>query len=85
MVGIFYGCTDGTQRAYVSNAIREEHKGIAFGYLNAMVGFGLLFSGVIGGYLWQNFGYLSALSTGIIIVSLGLLVLSASLIKKVNA
>jgi MFS family permease len=76
LLGTFSGFTDGMQRAYVSNIIEKEHKGRAFGYLNAVVGFGLLFSGIIGGYLWQNLGDSFTLSVAGTIVFIGLIVLS---------
>lgn len=73
-VGLFSALTDGTQRAHVSNIIEKEHKGKAFGYLNASVGFGLLLSGIIGGYLWQHFGDAFALSLEKITILIGLLI-----------
>ncbi len=83
-IGLFSALTDGTQRAYVSNIIPKEHKGKAFGYMNAAVGFGLLFSGIIGGYLWQNFGDTFTLTAGSIVICVGLLIFSFTKIAPKN-
>ncbi len=78
IIGMFYGFTDGMQRAYVSNIMEKEYEGMAFGYLNAIIGFGVLLSGIIGGYLWQNLGDISTLYIAISIVIIGLIVFSFS-------
>jgi MFS family permease len=73
-VGIFSGFTDGVQRAYVANIIDRVAHGRAYGYLNAAIGFGALFAGIMGGYLWQAYGDILALAAATTIVLLGLLI-----------
>lgn len=56
VLGLFPALTDGVQRAFASELSSEEHRAGALGLVNAITGFGLLFSGIIGGYIWQYFG-----------------------------
>ncbi len=72
--GLFSACTDATQRAFVSKTTSEDERGTAFGIYNAVVGFGLMISGVLGGYIWQNIGPEFALFISEAIVVFGLLI-----------
>ncbi len=73
-VGTFSALTDGMQRAVVSKIVEKEKQGGAYGYLNASVGFGALFAGIVGGFLWQNYGDSIALIISSIFVILGLII-----------
>lgn len=72
VLGIGFSMTDGVQRSFAARLTLEEERGSAYGLLNAAIGFGLLFSGIIGGLLWQFLGATTALtfSLGLILVSL---------------
>jgi len=74
LLGTNAALTDGMQRAYVSNLVEKEYKGEAYGYLNAAVGFGSLFSGIIGGFIWQQYGDNTALVAGSVTVVIGLII-----------
>ncbi|MBI3574005.1 MFS transporter, partial [Candidatus Kaiserbacteria bacterium] len=56
VLGIFPALTNGVQRALASELSPEERRAGAFGFVNAVSGFGLLFAGIIGGWVWGNFG-----------------------------
>lgn len=72
ILGIGFAMTDGIQRSFAARLTREEERGSAYGLLNASIGFGLMFSGIVGGLLWQFFGAVTALSfsLGLILVAL---------------
>ena len=72
ILGFFSACTDGVQRSYVSQLVPEEHRGAAYGYLNAAVGFGALIAGVLGGYIWQQWGSAAAITTEVVVILIGL-------------
>lgn len=72
LLGTNAALTDGMQRAYISNLIDTDYKGEAYGYFNAVVGFGALFSGIIGGYIWQNYSDNTALIISSIVIIIGL-------------
>ncbi len=72
ILGIGSAFTDSVQRAFAARLTVPEERGSAFGLLNACIGFGLLFSGIVGGLLWQYMGATTALtlSLGLILVAL---------------
>ncbi len=75
VLGLFPALTDGVQRALASTLSSEETRGGAFGLVNATSGFGLLFAGLIGGYLWEVAGSVTALLIAGIFILLGMLFL----------
>ena len=79
VLGAFSACTDGVQRSHISHLVSEEHRGAAYGYLNAAVGFGALVSGVLGGYLWEVWGSSTALAIAVVVVMLGLVMFMTTL------
>ncbi len=78
IMGLFSACTDSTQRAFVAKTTPEYERGTAYGMYNAIVGFGVMISGIVGGYLWQAFGPTSALFAAEAVVIIGLVVFYAS-------
>ncbi len=72
ILGLFSACTDGVERTYVSFFVSAEHRGAAYGYLNAAVGFGALIAGVMGGYIWQTWGSAAAITIAVTITLFGL-------------
>jgi len=82
ILGIFSACTDSNGRAFVAQNTTEDKRGTAYGVFNSVVGFGAIFSGVIGGILWQYFGPSTALIISAIVVVLGLGMLLASVHAK---
>jgi MFS family permease len=76
LVGVFSALTDGVQRSHLSHIVEDQHKGAAYGYLNAAVGFGALVAGVGGGYLWQHASDTTTLLVGMGIVIVGLVLFS---------
>ena len=72
VLGAGYAFTDGVQRSYAARLTSPEERGSAYGLLNASIGFGVLFAGVGGGFLWQTYGATTALSValGLILVAL---------------
>jgi MFS family permease len=79
VLGIFSAFTDGAQRAHISKHVGENHRGYAFGYLHAAMGFGALAAGVLGGYLWENAGSDVALTVAVCITCAGLVAFMYSL------
>ena len=81
LLGLFPALTDGVQRTLASQISDVEVRGGAMGWLNAAVGFGALFAGIGGGFLWQNYGSTTAflVSGGIIILGIIFFILSMSL------
>ena len=78
ILGIFSACTDATGRAFVAQDTTEEKRGTAYGMFNATIGFGAIFAGVIGGFLWEYFSPEFALMISSLIVMFGLAMLTIS-------
>ncbi len=54
--GVFFGLTEGAERALVADIVPKEQRGTAYGLYNGVVGLGLLPASFIAGLLWENFG-----------------------------
>jgi MFS family permease len=78
LLGLFPALTDGVQRSLASQITGEEIRGVALGSLNAATGFGALFAGVGGGYLWQASGPGTAFLAASSLAVVGLLLFSYS-------
>jgi len=75
ILGLFPALTDGVQRALASELSPQELRGSALGYVNAISGLGLLFAGITGGFLWQQFNIAYALSLAGVLTILGIMIL----------
>jgi MFS family permease len=82
VLGIFSATTDSAQRAHTSKVVDISLRGTAFGFLNAAIGFGAMFSGIVGGYVWQMYSPVLAMTVASAIVFVGLIVMSVS--KKIK-
>lgn len=82
ILGIFPALTDGVQRSYAATLTSEEHRGGAYGLVNAATGFGALIAGIAGGFIWQKFGPGIAFGISILMVILGLVILAFTKTKK---
>lgn len=76
LLGLFPALTDGVARALAAELSPESHRAGAYGFVNAVAGFGLMFAGIAGGYIWEHFGSSVALLVGGIFVAGGIIVLS---------
>jgi MFS family permease len=62
--GLFYGLTEGVEKAFVADLADPEERGGAFGWYNFAVGVGALPASVIFGLIWHEFGAAAAFGTG---------------------
>jgi MFS family permease len=54
--GIFFGLTEGSERALIADLVRPERRGTAFGWYNLAIGLGALPASVLFGYVWDHGG-----------------------------
>jgi MFS family permease len=54
--GIFFGLTEGTERALVTDIVPAARRGTAFGWYNLTIGLGALPASVIFGAIWDRSG-----------------------------
>ncbi|HET6512409.1 MAG TPA: MFS transporter [Candidatus Kapabacteria bacterium] len=74
--GLFYGLTEGVEKAYVADLVLPDKRGAAFGLYNGAVGIILLPASLIAGVLWQSFGPQAPFVFGAVIAMIGALLLA---------
>ena len=62
--GLYFGLTEGVERALIADLAPLEARGAAFGAYNAVVGIGALLASLLFGALWEAFGAAVAFGTG---------------------
>ena len=62
--GIFYGMTEGTEKALVADIVPKIRRGAAFGWYNLAIGLGALPASLIFGWIWDRSGAPSAFVFG---------------------
>jgi MFS family permease len=62
--GIFYGMTEGTEKALVADIVPHFRRGAAFGWYNLAIGLGALPASLIFGWIWDRSGAPSAFVFG---------------------
>ena len=78
LYGLYYGCTEGSAKALISDIVSEKRKGTAYGIYNMMTGITLFFASTAAGFLWQAFSPAIAFYFGSILAgvsAVGLLIL----------
>jgi MFS family permease len=64
---IYYGFTEGAERALVADLVPADRRGSAFGLFNFAVAIGSLPASIVFGVLYQNFGGIIAFGSGAVI------------------
>jgi len=62
--GMYFGFTEGTEKALIADLAPASRRGFAFGLHNAVTGLGALAASVLFGVLWNAFGPSVAFGTG---------------------
>lgn len=65
--GIYFGFTEGVEKAMVADLVAPEKRGTAFGLYNLIIGLGALPASLLLGFLWQRYGAAFALLTSAVI------------------
>lgn len=66
LYGIYFGLTEGAERALVADLVPEDRRGTAYGLFNLTVGIGALPASIVFGLVWQyaGFGYAFIMGAG---------------------
>jgi MFS family permease len=62
--GVYFGFTEGVERAWVADLAPLARRGTAFGYYNAVIGVGALLSSVVFGLIWTRVAPQTAFLSG---------------------
>ena len=54
--GVFFGLTEGSERALIADLVALERRGTAFGWYNLAIGLGALPASLMFGYVWDRAG-----------------------------
>jgi MFS family permease len=71
--GVFFGLTDGVQRAFVVDLAPKDSKGAALGAFHTAIGLVALPGGFIAGFLWDSFGPSSTFAYALLLAMISLL------------
>jgi MFS family permease len=81
--GLFYGLTEGVEKAFIADIARPEERGGAFGWYNFAIGAGALPASLLFGFVWQKAGAHIAFDLGALFAAIAS-VLLVTLIKPVS-
>ena len=62
--GLYFGFTEGVEKAWVADLADESQRGTAFGYYNAVLGVGSLIASLLFGFIWTRVSPHAAFLTG---------------------
>jgi MFS family permease len=62
--GLYFGLTEGVERAFVADLVLAELRGTAFGVYHLVLGLVALPSSLLAGFLWKQYSSTVALGTG---------------------
>jgi MFS family permease len=82
--GLFYGLTEGVEKALVADLAPEAERGGAFGWFNAAIGLGALPASLLFGMLWQWYGPLAAFGCGAALAAVAAVLLLTVVRPKEN-
>ena len=77
--GLYYGLTEGVEKAVVADLVPENSRGYAFGVYSAVVGIGALCASLLFGGIWKFAGAPAAFMTGA-----GIALVSAVLLTRLR-
>jgi MFS family permease len=62
--GVYFGLTEGAERALVADLVAPDRRGTAFGWYNLAIGFGALPASLLFGWVWDRAGATRAFEMG---------------------
>jgi len=62
--GLFYGLTEGVEKAFMADMAEPSLRGVTFGWYNFAIGIGALPASIIFGFIWQRAGGEAAFGFG---------------------
>ncbi|MCC6319594.1 MAG: MFS transporter [Gemmatimonadaceae bacterium] len=62
--GVYYGLTEGVEKALVADLVAPEVRGIAFGWFHLAIGIAALPASLVFGWMWETWGSATAFSAG---------------------
>ncbi|MCJ7727469.1 MAG: MFS transporter, partial [Actinobacteria bacterium] len=82
--GLYFGLTEGVEKALVADIVPKENIGTAFGFYNLSLGIATLPASVIFGLIWKAYSFRAAFLTGAIISIAASIMLLFLRLRKFN-
>jgi MFS family permease len=79
---LYYAFTEGAEKAFVSDLVRPELRGSAFGLYNFAIGLGAFPASIVFGLLYQEFGAGIAFGSGSLLACISVVLLSITVREK---
>lgn len=73
--GLFFGFTEGVEKAFVCDMVPKENLGTAYGFYNLAIGISALPASLIFGFVWKVFSFKAAFIMGACIAAVALIML----------
>jgi MFS family permease len=73
--GLYFGLTEGVEKAWIADLATPERRGTAFGYYNATLGVGALLASLLFGLIWTRVSPQAAFYTGAALAGVATLLL----------
>jgi len=67
MYRLYFGLTEGVEKALVADIVPKENIGTAFGFYNLSLGIATLPASIIFGFIWKTYSFRAAFLTGALI------------------
>ena len=68
--GVYFGLTEGVEKALVTDLVPRDRRGAAFGWYNLAIGIGALPASLLFGALWDRWGSATAFDFGALLALL---------------
>jgi MFS family permease len=84
LYGIYFGLTEGTEKAFVADLVPSELRATAYGVYNFAIGIAAFPSSLIMGILYETFGATAAFMFGAILSLIAMILLMSSIPARVS-
>jgi MFS family permease len=82
--GLYFGLTEGVERALVADIVPEGNLGTAYGFYNLSLGIATLPASIIFGFIWKAYSFRAAFLTGALISIVASILLLFLRLGKLN-
>ncbi|MFZ9899026.1 MAG: MFS transporter [Gemmatimonadaceae bacterium] len=76
--GLYFGATEGVEKALVADLVPEDRRGVAFGWFNAALGVGALPASIGFGIAWERLGAATAFCAAAVVAGAATLLLAVA-------
>ncbi|MEA2015360.1 MAG: MFS transporter [Actinomycetota bacterium] len=82
--GLYFGLTEGAERALIADIVPEKSFGTAYGFYNLSMSIATLPASIVFGFIWKAYNFKAAFLTGAVISAVASVMLIFLRFKKVN-